>query len=115
MRVGILGIQHESNTFIRTPTTLEEFRRKTLLCGEEIQAKFAGGHHEVGGYFEGLAAERIDAVPIFLAGATPSGTITAETLDELLAMLWEQLSAAGRLDGILVAVHGAAVSELQRD
>src|SRR5689334_7663078 len=104
MRVGILGIQHESNTFIRTATTLEDFRRKTLLRGEEIRAQFAGGHHEVGGYFEGLAAEWIDAVPIFLAGATPSGTITAETLDELLRMLWEQLDRAGKLDGILAAV-----------
>src|SRR5689334_22732210 len=107
MRVGILGIQHESNTFIATPTALEDFRRKTLLRGEAIRAAFAGGHHEVGGLFEGLAAEQVEAVPIFLAGATPSGVITADALDALLAMLWEDLDRAGRLDGILAAVHGA--------
>jgi microcystin degradation protein MlrC len=115
MRVGILGIQHESNTFIATPTTLEDFRRKTLLRGEAIRRAFAGGHHEVSGYFEGLAAERIDAVPIFVAGATPSGVITADALNALLTMLWDALDAAGRLDGILAAVHGAAVSEMHRD
>ena len=27
MRVGIIAIQHESNTFVETPTTLDDFRR----------------------------------------------------------------------------------------
>jgi microcystin degradation protein MlrC len=115
MRVGILGIQHESNTFIATPTSMEDFRRKTLLHGGEVRQKFSGGHHEISGYFEGLADERIDAVPIFVAGATPSGVITGETLAALLEMLWAELDRAGRLDGILAAVHGAAVSETERD
>src|SRR6059036_3938163 len=115
MRVGILGIQHESNTFMRRPTTLEDFQRKTLLRGEEIREKFAGGHHEIGGYFEGLAREKIDGVPIFVAGATPSGMIVADTLNALLAMLFEEIDRAGTLDGILAAVHGAAVSEVHRD
>src|SRR5947207_2294213 len=115
MRVGILGIQHESNTFMPRATTLEDFQRKTLLRGEEIREKFARGHHEISGYFEGLSREQIDAVPIFVAGATPSGVITSEALDALLAMLFEELDRAGPLDGILAAVHGAAVSEIHRD
>src|SRR5437867_13435690 len=106
MRVGILGIQHESNTFMRRPTTLEDFQRKTLLHGEEIREKFAGGHHEIGGFFEGLEHEKIEAVPIFVAGATPSGVITAEALDALLAMLFQGLERAGPSDGILAAGHG---------
>ena len=71
MRVGILGIQHESNTLsARRPRWKISGERR--CCAARRFAKFAGGHHEVGGYFEGLAAERIDAVPIFLARAMPA-------------------------------------------
>src|SRR5690348_2825446 len=100
MRVGILGIQHESNTFMPRATTLEDFRRKTLLRGESIRQAFAGGHHEISGYFEALANQKIDAVPIFVAGATPSGVITADALDALVAMMFDELDRAGPLDGI---------------
>ena len=36
MRIGILGLQHESNTFIATPTTLDMFRQGGLLTGDAI-------------------------------------------------------------------------------
>lgn len=111
MRVGIIALQHESNTFLPQPTTLESFRRNVLVRGEAVREHFRNSHHEVGGFFEGLMPAGVEAVPIFAAIATPGGVVTADALEELLAMMMDCLDAAGALDGILAAPHGAGVSE----
>lgn len=115
MRVGILSIQHESNTFIQTATTLADFEHDVLATGEAIYPIFKDSAHEIGGFFVGLAETDLEAVPIFVARALPGGTITAETVDALVDRMLTALKAAGPLDGLLVAPHGAGVSERERD
>ncbi len=114
MRVGIVAIQHESNTFLASPTTLADFERDLLLRGEELR-RLEASHHEVGGFFAGLADAGINAVPIVAIRAIPSGTITADTFAHLLDILHSELDRAGPLDGLLVAPHGAMVSEAEPD
>jgi microcystin degradation protein MlrC len=113
MRVGIIGLLHESNTFLARRTRLEDFEHETLLTGNAIVERFAGTWHELGGFVDGLAAYAgtIDAVPLLAARALPSGTIAADCWNRLLEMMFQQLDRAGDLDGILVAPHGATVSE----
>ncbi len=115
MRVGILALQHESNTFIRTATTLAEFEYDVLATGDEIYPIFKKSAHEIGGFFAGLAETELEAIPIFVARALPGGTITAETVDTLIDQMLAALKQAGPLDGLLVAPHGAGVSESERD
>lgn len=115
MRVGIIAIQHESNTFIHTPTTLQSFEQGGLRLGGAVREAYAHTHHEVGGFFQALDEAGIEAVPILTANATPSGVIPDETLEHLLTLMHEGLDDAGPLNGLLVAPHGAAVSEKQRD
>lgn len=115
MRVGIITLQHESNTFVAAPTTLEDFQRGVLATGEGIADHFESAHHEVGGFIEGLREAELDVVPIFAARATPSGTITTEAYRSLLEMMLRALDGAGRLDGLLVAPHGAGVCETEPD
>ncbi|MDA1050437.1 MAG: M81 family metallopeptidase [Planctomycetota bacterium] len=114
-RVGIIALLHESNTFISRQTTMEHFRENMLLQGEPVRERLAHTHHEIGGFFEGLAREHVEAVPIFAARAVPYGAIPLEAFDELLAIMFESLEAAGKLDGILVAPHGATVCDAHRD
>lgn len=114
-RIGIIAIQHESNTFFSKSTTIEDFRKDTLLTGEDIRTAYANSRHEVGGFLYGLTDAKHTAVPILLALATPSGVITHETFDQLMEMMCQGLDRAGPLDGLLVAPHGAAVSEHHRD
>ncbi|MBS0211233.1 MAG: M81 family metallopeptidase [Planctomycetes bacterium] len=115
MRVGIVGLLQESNTFINGQTTLAHFEQDLLCEGAEIERRMADAHHEVGGFFEGLAAAGIEAVPIFLARALPYGTMQRGVLEELLARMDRALDRAGRLDGLLAAPHGATVSETAAD
>jgi microcystin degradation protein MlrC len=115
MRVGIIGIQHESNTFQKAPTTWDQFEQGALLTGAAIQREYGASHHEIGGFFRGLDEEGIDAVPIFFAWALPGGAVTSRTLEKLLQAMLNELKNAGELNGLLVAPHGAAVSESRPD
>ena len=36
MRIGLIALQHESNTFLPTPTTLDDFRRGVLATGADL-------------------------------------------------------------------------------
>jgi microcystin degradation protein MlrC len=115
MRVGIVGLQHESNTFLSTPTTWEDFQQGAVLAGRALRTEYESSHHEVGGFFECLDDEGIEAVPIFFAWAMPSGTIAAPAVDKLLASMTHELAKVSALDGLLVAPHGAAVSTGRAD
>jgi microcystin degradation protein MlrC len=115
MRVGIIGLLHESNTFIAEKTTLEHFQQDMLLTGQAMQDRLAETAHELGGFFAGLERESIEAVPVFAARAVPFGPITTAVFQQLLETMQTELAAAGPLDGILVAPHGATVCESIRD
>lgn len=119
MRIGIIAILHESNTFVRQPTTLERFQEDLYLEGELIRERLADSHHEIGGFFAGLdemnAQGDVVAVPLLATRATPAGVIEATAWQQLTDRMLELVSAAGDLDGILVAPHGAAVSQQARD
>ena len=114
-RVGILALLQESNTFLGGRTTLDHFRADLLATGEAVRTTLAGAHHEVGGFFAGLDGAGLEAVPIFAARALPYGTMTADCLEALMDLLGTALAAAGPLDGLLVAPHGATVSETVAD
>jgi microcystin degradation protein MlrC len=115
MRVGIIALQHESNTFIRGRTTLDDFRLKALLTGDDVRRRFERGHHEISGFIDGIAEAGMSIVPIFAASATPGGPVSADTYHQLLGMMLQQLAQAGPIDGLLVAPHGAGVCEAHAD
>lgn len=115
MRVGLVSLLHESNTFIREPTTWEHFANHALWTGDEMRRRLEHAPHEVGGFFAGLDEAGIEAVPLLFARALPYGPITRETYSRLLELVGERIDSAGRLDGLLVAPHGATVSELAAD
>ena len=111
MRVGIIALLHESNTFISTPTTMGSFRQDGIFTGRAMYDHYSGGHHEVSGFLEGLESAGIDALPIFHAATTPSGRITRETCEELMQLMFDEVGAVGEVDGYLVAPHGANSGE----
>jgi microcystin degradation protein MlrC len=115
MRVGLLSIQHESNTFLPGVTSIDDFRRVVLLRGEAVLTYYRGGHHEISGFIESLERQGLTPVPLMAAFAFPGGPVANSALEELLDTAFQELDAAGELDGILVAPHGAAVSEYHHD
>lgn len=114
-RIGIISIKHESNTFLAKKTRLEDFKSTLFLRGEEVY-KMRPGFEEIAGFIQTLEKESdVEIVPLFVTYATPSGIVEAGVIESLWKILEEELSKAGRFDGLVVAPHGAGVSESQRD
>jgi len=108
--VAVGGIAHESNTFAAKPTSLEAFTRGWAR-GQQLLERWKGTHHEVTGYLETLTARGQEIVPTLTASATPGGAVTADAFETLTAELLNELRKAPPPDGMLLAQHGAMVSE----
>lgn len=108
MQLGIAGFTHESNTFATTPTTLADFQVDT---GQAVIGQYANTFHEIAGFIAGADEFDYALYPLTAANATPAGPLTAETYETLVTQLLEALKGAPRLDGLLLALHGAMVAE----
>jgi microcystin degradation protein MlrC len=104
--VGIVSLWQETNTYSARPTTLEDFAGFELLHGEAVAEQHRGTKSVIGGM---LDADGFEVVPVFSAGAWPAGPADRSTLGDLFGRLERELIAAGRLDGILLNLHGAMV------
>lgn len=110
MRIAIGGILHESNTFATTPTDLAAFAARHD-SGARVLENWSTTHHEVAGFIQGAETFGYQLYPTMVAAATPAGPVTAEAFETLTAELLDALRQAPPLDGMLLAVHGAMVSE----
>ena len=110
--IAIGGIMHESNTFSNTPTDFEAFSHS---IGEDLFPVWKGTHHEMGGFIQGVVQQGFTAYPTLMATATPAGPVTDAAFDKLTDILIQQLKAIPKLDGLLLALHGAMVVESYPD
>lgn len=115
LRVALLGIYHESNTFIEGYTTINDFTHSHWLTGEAICLEYSAAHHEIGGMIEVLEENNIEVVPVMFAEAVPGAPLSAETYHVLLEKMISELNNRLPVDGCLVAVHGAGVAEDEPD
>ena len=115
MRIAVAGFMHESNTFSEVPTTLQSYRDANLDYGAKLIPRWKDAHHEVGGFLEGAQRYGFEVVPILMAQATPSGPLTEETYETIFGDILKGLREAGRLDGLLLALHGAMVCRAHQD
>ena len=110
-KIALIGIYHESNTFVEKPTTLADFQNGHYLKGAAIRKEYQDAHHEIGGMIEVLDQEGMELVPVSFAEATPGGTISSETYEILLREMMDELEKVLPVDACLVVPHGAGVSE----
>jgi microcystin degradation protein MlrC len=110
-RVGVASIVQETNTFSPHLTTISDFESQGIDEGDAIRGLFTGTNTEIGGALGRLTARGVDAVPLVRAWAMSSGRVTHEALDGLSERLRRQLAQAGRLDGLVLSLHGAMSAE----
>ena len=110
MRVVIGSISHETNTFSNVLTDLDKFR-DDLYLGQDILTAFKGKHAIASAFIEVAEAEGFDLIPTVWARATPSGLVTDEAFTYLLSRLIEPLESEGTVDGVLLHLHGAMVTQ----
>jgi microcystin degradation protein MlrC len=111
MRLAILGLSHETNTFSRVPADYAQFVSSGILRGEEVRRRHATASSTVAGYLAAGELEGVEVVPLVYASTGPCGTITADAFQRLADELLGALRRDGPWDGVLLAQHGAAVAE----
>jgi len=104
-------LSHETNTFSNVPTDRAQFEARDLRYGGEIVETYRGTGTCLGGMI--AAAERLGAalVPSVAAAASPAGRVTRDIYEHVKQRMLAELSAAGRVDGVLLDLHGAMVPE----
>ncbi len=114
-RVAAAQISHETNVFSVVKTDLTAFERSGLAYGPSIVDRERGTNSAFGGFVEGAEANGFELIPIMSVWATPSGAVTGDAIRKLVSDLQHGLRASDRLDGVLLALHGAMVSEIDDD
>ena len=110
-RIAIAGVVHETNTYCHETTDMSKF---SILRGEKF-AKMAGTETTTGGALDECSRLGIEAVPLMVANAQPSGTIQSEVYESFKAEILEGLSQELPVDGVFLDLHGAGVVEHLED
>lgn len=108
MRIAIGGIVHETNTYAVQSfgmTSLDAFQ---VGRGDGV-LRYEGTRTFTGGMLAAGAAGGHDIVPTLHAFAQPSGTIEADTYDQLKTELIERLENALPVDAVVIDTHGAGI------
>ncbi len=111
MRLFLAMMSHETNTFSTIPTDRAQFEARNLHYGGEIVETFRATGTCLGGMID--EAERRGAVllPSVAAAASPAGLVTRDIYQHVKGRMLADLGASGRLDGVLLDLHGAMVPE----
>ena len=115
-RIGIIQILQETNCFNPVLTVRGDFENFGVGTGREVLTQY-GEVGEIGGFIEGLKTwpEAVEPVGVLRLQAWSGGPAAQDTMDWFLALLTEQLGKAGRLDGLLIALHGAMMGADEPD
>ena len=115
MRVAVASLMQESNTFVPFTTDVETFHAGYLRLGPSGFAEFGNARVEMTGFLATLARAGVEAVPLLAAHTHSGGPVTRAAFNQLLDELIARLIAAGPVDGVLLALHGAMVVEDEPD
>jgi microcystin degradation protein MlrC len=115
MRLALLGFYHETNTFSMTPTDYGQFERNGILRGADLVREHAEAQSTITGYLEIGKEPGVEVVPLYFTTTGPLGMISADAFERISAECLQLLKDNGPWDGILLVLHGAAVSEHYSD
>ena len=110
-RVVIACFMHETNTFSVQPTTQASFESggSLWLTGTDIVAGVTGTNTETAGFLDVAMTEGWDVVGTIHGEAPPGGVVTDACFESYAAAILAPLKG-GRCDGVLLALHGAMVT-----
>jgi microcystin degradation protein MlrC len=111
MRIAVLHFSHETVTFLKNDTTLEDFTYPGSPAKGEALLKFdsknyMGGFVKVAREFDGVELVGIES-PLWPRTGTGSGWITHEAYETFVGKMIAELKSNGPFDGAYLCVHGA--------
>ena len=115
MRIAVGCIGHETNTFSPVVTTLDNFKKGSYYRRDEIITAFRGTRTITGGFLDVADQLNLQPIPLLWTFATPSGMVEHAAYQTLKAEFLEFLQNTGELDGVLLDLHGAMVTDELED
>lgn len=115
MRIALAEFKQETNTFVPFTTTLQTFEEQYLHRGDEMLAAFGKARLEIPGALDAIREAGGEAVPLLATMAMASGTVERKSFDILMGEIEARLKAAGPVDGVFLALHGAMIIEDEPD
>ena len=111
MRIVTGTFSHETNTFSNIPTTLEEFAKQGIAHGSEIAHRFRGTNTIEAAFMDAAEEHGFELIWTVFGSAIPGGPVSREAFDYFSGHLLEGIQAAGKIDGVLLHLHGAMVTD----
>jgi microcystin degradation protein MlrC len=111
MRIAVLQFSHETVTFLKSDTTVDDFiyqgspaKGEALL--QSAPRSYIGGFVKVAREFSDVELVGIES-PLFPKRGTASGWITTEAFERFLGKMISELKSQGPFDGVYLSLHGA--------
>lgn len=114
--IVIAGLKHETNAFSNQLADLEFFKSREYLVGDEIIPFYTDTGTDFGGMLKVLdGREDVNLLPVVSADAMPSGPVTDEMAENVANMVVDAIRSAPKVDGVLLCLHGAMVTQSSED
>ena len=118
MRIAAGGFMHETNTFVATPTTWDDFVRAgpwpTVTEGEAIRSVFRGLNLGIADFMQTAEVAGHAIVPLAWAAAQPGGRVADDAFERMAGKLTLALERE-RPDAVFLELHGAMVTQSHDD
>src|SRR6202140_2366114 len=111
IRIAVLHFAHETVSFLKNDTTLEDFIYPGSPAGGEtlLQAypkSYMGGFVKMAREFDGVELVGIES-PLWPKTYTGSGWVTREAYETFAGRMIAGIKAGGAFDGVYLCLHGA--------
>ncbi len=113
-RIAVGSIYQEGNSFVNTRTDLDLFQNSYLLERDEL-LELAATQTEVAGVLSVCDVEGVEVVPLLAASSVPGGPLTDACYSYLRDSLLGPLASSQHVDGVILALHGAMLTESETD
>jgi microcystin degradation protein MlrC len=115
VRIAVAQLSAEGNSFVELPCPVEFFEQTGYVReGDDVLA-LADTSSEVAGFLEAIEAAGAEPVPLLAARGNSCGPLLPEAWSSLRDRLLTRLEAAGRVDGVLVSLHGSLLAQDEHD
>lgn len=107
---------HESNTFKKGETSLQDFRDDVLDLGQAAIDRFGDVNDELAGFLDAGRAAGWRVTHSVSAHANPGAPVSREAFDHIAGIICDAARAhRDTLDGVLLSLHGAMVATFCED
>lgn len=109
--------KHETNRYAPGVTDMELYTQRNAVFGEQaVRHRFAGAKNETTGFLDFFAdKEEYRIVPVLAMNAAPGPAVAQDVWEMVKDRLVEAVDQTPKVDGLLLSLHGAMVTEAFED